>query len=120
MKKVLLLFMACLASMGGLAENGNVQLYDKGTKAPHPKSEIPTVKQEDQRLTLTSVRVITKAKVIIKNEKGEIVFEELVDITPDGVVLDIPSGFDEETYTIEIEYEQTALIGSFERMNAER
>ena len=112
-RKIWILVMACMLSFTCFAEK-EVVLNEKDLKGSCPKSEIPRAYYDEESVTLVSTGIIKNVRVVVKDGDGEIVISEYVDITPSGLVFAIPKGFDEDKYTIEIDYAQASLRGTWE------
>lgn len=93
------------AQNNGISTNG-----ENGTQHPYA---IIDVTSEREFVTIHSDSLINNAHIIIKDNIGNIIYDDIITIIPSSNTIYISEGYDNEKYTIEIFYDEKYLIGIF-------
>lgn len=80
---------------------------------PHPFA-ISSITSERDFVTIDSDTLINNVHIIIKDNIGNIMYDDTITITPSSNTIFVPEESDNEKCTIEIFYDEKYLIGRFE------
>lgn len=76
-------------------------------------SEVPTVSQNGDDITLKSDTILAGVQVVIKNNYGTIIHCSNLDITQDETTITVPDDDSSQKATIDIYYREVHLFGFF-------
>lgn len=122
MKKLfLLLFFGCFCTMCySQVINMDLQVsydYENGAttsprqhKAP---ARLPSISYDDSHVYVVAPFTIESATIIIYNEDGEVIYSTVTPISTEPTTVYLPQYVCDERYSLELIYDDVALIGYF-------
>ena len=120
MKRILLALVMICSCMGMYAQSqGEVEMTlsrkDPGIVSGHHKSEtqIPSVSYDDSHVYVVAPFMIENATIIIYNEEDEIIYSTVTPLGTTPVTLNLSQYVSDERYSLELIYDDIALIGYF-------
>lgn len=113
-KKIIIYCMAIVTSISLYAQTKTVTLHwDDPIYGSH-RNEIPTVKYDEDKVSVYSDSIIYNAHIIIKDIEGNVIYEQKKMINPTETTLNIPEEYQNDKFTIEIYYKEKYMYGYFE------
>lgn len=117
MKKFFSVFLLLQLCLSAFAQGENVGILPIGNednpvihRAP---MVLPTVLYSDNTVTISHNYPIDLLQIIIRDEDGDIIYNNVVSFIPPTLTLPLPTEVDEEKYSIELLYGDWHLIGYF-------
>ena len=109
---ILILFIMHCIMMFAQKDSVNLQNYDSHNE--ERKFEIPTVKYDEESVVIACDSTIEFATILIKNNTGEVLYQENTSITPIAKQLEIGHEEQKEKSSIEVYYDDKFLYGYFQ------
>ena len=106
--------MAIITSMSMHAQFKTVEIISDIEKTNGHRNEVPVVKYGKDEVSICSDTVIYNATIIIKDIKGNVIYNQKVMINPTETTLNIPAEYQNDKFTIEIYYKEKYIYGYFE------
>ena len=117
MKKTVIFFILIQICIAAFAQGNNIGLIPvgdenvpKGNKAP---PIYPMVVYNNSVIIVTNSYSFEQLQIIIRDEDGDIIYNNVVSFIPPTLTLPLPTEVDEEKYSIELLYGDWHLIGYF-------
>jgi len=80
---------------------------------PHPYA-INDITSERDFVTIHSDSLINNVHIIIKDDKGNVMYDDTTTIQPSTNIIYVPEEYDNEKYIIEIFYDEEYIVGKLE------
>ena len=119
MKRILLALVMVCSCIGMYAQDGPVEMTlsreDPGFVAGHHKApaRIPSVSYDDSHVYVVAPFTIESATIIIYNEEGEVIYCTVTPLSTTPITLNLSQYVSDERYSLELIYDDIALIGYF-------
>lgn len=111
---ILKIIFLLLYSSSAIAQNDGIErIGDCLEGSEHPYA-ITCITSERNFVTIHSDSLINNVHIIIKDDKGNVMYNEVTTLQPAPNTIYIPEEYDNEKYSIEIFYDEKHLIGKFE------
>lgn len=117
MKKVILLLLFMHSCIIAFCQSYSIGMtpigYDNnpiGNKSP---IVIPSVEYDNESINIFFTSSIDYLQVIIRDEDGNIIYNNVVAFVPPSLMLTLSDAVDENKYSIELIYDSIHLIGYF-------
>lgn len=91
-----------------------IGIGNSGTGGKEHPYAITCITSERNFVTIHSDSLINNVHIIIKDDKGNVMYNEVTTLQPAPNTIYIPEEYDNEKYSIEIFYDEKHLIGKFE------
>lgn len=106
--------MAIVTSISMHAQTKTVTLYSDVETTKGHRYEVPTVKYDEDNVTISSDSLIYNAHIIIKDIEGNVIYNQKKMINPAETTLNIPEEYQNDKFTIEIYDKEKYIYGYFE------
>ncbi|MFA4046717.1 DUF3244 domain-containing protein [Prevotella sp. PCHR] len=92
----------------------DIRIFTGGSSGtPHPIA-ISSITNERDFVTIDSDSLIYNVHIIIKDNIGNIMYDDTITIAPSSNTIFVPEEYDNEKYTIEIFYDEKYFMGRLE------
>ena len=117
MKRIVFTLLMICSCMGMYAQGVEMTLSreDPGIVVGHHKGPdlFPTVSYDDSHVYVVAPFLIESATIIIYNEDGEVIYSTVTPLGTTAITLNLSQDVCDERYSLELIYDDVALIGYF-------
>ncbi len=116
MKKLVILFLGLVMSVGCFAEIKEVQLSNNHNEEDDEsdyRHVVPTVNYDESNVWIKSKELLPNVDIVIKDAANKVIFQGVMPLSPAASVIQLPA--DNEKYSIELSYDKNNFSGFFEK-----